>query len=166
MIDIKHKKCIACNLFRADRKPYLCSYCNPASSSRQKTSEMILYNFLTEEKIQFIHNKSVGYVCGDYRPDFLIDCATHFIVIENDEDQHRQYPKECEMVRMRNIEFALGLKTHFIRYNPDAHKINGKTKRVSRKKRMEALLLLIEKLKLSQPDDNLENNITYLYYDS
>ena len=164
MIDVQNPKCDSCNLFRVYKRPFLCVYCSPDSSKRQKTSEMELYDFLTEHKIEFTHNKSAGFVCGNYRPDFLIDCDTHFIVIENDEHQHTSYPKECEEARMFNIEQSLGLRTHFIRYNPDSYKVNGVTQRIKRRDRMRRVLERVETLRTTIPtEDRLY--VEYLYYD-
>ena len=164
MVNVIHKRCISCNLFIVIQKPHICSFCNPHSNKRQKTSEMILYNFLTDEKVEFIHNKSVGYVCGNYRPDFLIDCGTHFIVIENDEDQHKQYERECEQIRMYNIEQALGLRCHFIRYNPDAYRVNGLTQRIPRKQRMKVILNEVNQFRTIVPTP-AELSVKYLFYD-
>lgn len=140
MIDIVHPRCSSCNLFRVHKKNGLCGYCNPESMKRQKTSEMTLLKFLDDNKVEHVHNKSIGFECGSYRPDFLIDCGTHYIVVENDENQHETYEQECEIVRMINIEQALGLRTIFLRYNPDAYKIDGETTRIYKTTRMPLVL--------------------------
>lgn len=114
--------------------------------------------------IRFVHNKSIGYVCGNYRPDFLIDCITHFIVIENDENQHNHYEKECEIVRMYNIEQSMGLRIHFIRYNPDVFKINNIIQKISKTERMMHLLCRIEYYKNNTTFIDNKLSIEYLYY--
>jgi hypothetical protein len=164
MVDIKNIRCKSCNLYQAKTKPYLCSYCIPDSSKKQKTSEMILKKFLDDNKVEHTYNKSVGYVCGNYRPDFLIDCNTHFIVVENDEDQHRQYEQECEVARMHNIEQSLGLRCLFIRYNPDTYKIDSKVVRIQKNTRMKYLLERINYYKSIRPTKP-DLHIEYLYYD-
>lgn len=80
---------------------------------------MTVVHFLQQNNIDLIHNRSVGNICGNYRPDILIDCNTHFIVVEVDENQHQYYDQNCEMARMNNIYIALGLPVIFLRYNPD-----------------------------------------------
>lgn len=92
-------------------------------------------------------------------------CITHFIVVENDENQHSQYPKECEITRMYNIEQSLGLRTHFIRYNPDAYKVNNITQRIPKKDRMNKLLERIEYYKLNNNFELNNLSVEYLYYD-
>lgn len=144
MVDVVNPRCKSCGLFVINRKPYLCSYCKPASTLRQKTKEMMVVNHLREKEIEFIHNKSVGFVCGNYRPDIKIDCGTHFIIVEIDEDQHSQYPESCEVARMVNIAQAEGLPCVFVRYNPDVFRVKGKAKKVHTKTRLELLTSTIE----------------------
>jgi hypothetical protein len=107
-----------------------------------------------------IHDKPVGGECGKYRPDFLYDATTHFVVVEVDEDQHRSYDPECERIRMINIVEAVGMRCVFVRYNPDTFKIDGKTIRVHEKKRHDLLLKTVREC-VTSPDAN----IVYLYYD-
>ena len=120
MRDVKNKRCIKCDLFIVSRAPHLCSYCNP--SKRQKTREMTI-KALLESATDLgtpIHDKPIGGECGKYRPDFLFDAATHYVVVEVDEDQHKSYDAECERIRMINILGALEIRCVFIRYNiPD-----------------------------------------------
>jgi len=111
-----------------------------------------------------IHNKPVGGECGKYRPDFLYDATTHFVIVEVDEDQHRGYDPECERIRMINIVQALGLRCVFVRYNPDGFKIGGKTVRAYEKKRHDLLLKTIrECMKPSLGSQTAV--VVYLYYD-
>lgn len=58
-------------------------------------------------------------------PDFLYNQPTHFIDLEVDENQHKTKPYECDRARMVEISQALGLKTIFIRYNPDPFVTDG-----------------------------------------
>jgi len=170
MIDIVNPKCISCNLFYVSyHTKFLCSYCRPNSSKKQHTKEMNVVNFLNDKKEipEFTHNKSIGQVCGNFRPDISIDCITFFLVVEIDENQHSAYPQECEITRMYNIEQAIGLRTHFIRYNPDAYKVNGITNRVDTTERLKHLSKLIKQYLESPPifeEDVL--SVEYLYYDT
>ncbi len=104
------------------------------------TKEMIVVNFLKNNNIEFTHNKSIGIECGNYRPDILIDCNSHFIIIEIDENQHEGYDKNCEMARMNNIYISLGLPTIFLRYNPDAFTQNNIIKKIKKNDRLNILL--------------------------
>ncbi len=118
-------KCQSCNLFEIKKsRNILCKYCNPNKS--KKTKEEKFYKYLIDAKLnesiyyKFIYNKSIGFECGNYRPDFKFDCNTYFVIIEIDENQHKQYDNNCELIRMNNIYLANGLPTLFIRFNPDS----------------------------------------------
>ncbi len=128
----EYRKCRSCHLFQTKSKNnYLCSYCSPNSSKRQKTKELQLKNYL-EKYYQLIHNKKVNLdnSCQTYFPDFLIDCNSFFICIECDENAHKSYNKNCELIRMNNITYSLGLPTIFLRFNPDKKGIKMKTKQI------------------------------------
>ena len=153
MYDYTSKKCSSCNLYQVRKSPELCAYCNP--DRYKKTKEMKVVDFLNKNNIEFIHNKSVGYLCGNFKPDILIDCNTHFIVVEIDEGQHKQYTKECEFARMSNIYLANGLPTVFIRFNPDNFDYNNKRRRTKIETRLETLLKIINEYKN-------KNNINYI----
>lgn len=164
MINVVGKRCVSCRLFIVKRKPHLCSYCNP--STRKKTREMTVKKLLesTSDLNKPIHDKPVGGECGKYRPDFIYDATTHYVVVEVDEDQHDRYDHECERIRMINILGALKMRSVFIRYNPDAFKIDGKTFKVFEKKRHELLLKTIREC-MKPSFDSQTADVIYLYYD-
>lgn len=147
--------CASCRLFRVFKKTnYLCSYCNPDKKRSQKTKEIRVKELLESSNISFVHDKTVSNECClKYRPDFVIDCVTYYIVLECDEDAHVQYDKECEIIRMNNISHSLGLPTKFIRYNPDKKGLKAEQKEDK----------LIKELKrLMKNFDNIEP--LYLFY--
>lgn len=126
MEDIVNKKCISCGLFIAvSSKQFLCSYCSP-TNQRQRTKENTVKVILEQyfDNYHFIYNKvfQSDSLCmlSRYRPDFSLDLGTHYIIVECDEDCHRQYDKQCELKRMYEISYGLGLPCIFIRYNPDS----------------------------------------------
>jgi hypothetical protein len=118
----KHLSCKVCHLFITHRENKICSSCDP--EARQKTKELQLKEFL-EYHYDITYNKNiqVSKNCERYYPDFIIDRYTFFIVIECDENAHKSYNQFCEVKRMENIQYQLGLPCIFIRYNPDK-KIN------------------------------------------
>ena len=130
MVDVKSKRCINCNLFCVKkRNNYLCFYCNPVKSKRVKTKEIEVKKLLELNNIQFIHDKQISNeCCYKYRPDFIIDCLYYYLILEVDEDAHSSYDKECELIRMNNIQASMGLPTKFIRYNPDKKEIKKNIK--------------------------------------
>jgi hypothetical protein len=121
---------MTCKIFYVSTGKKYCSTCNPNGKTRQKTREMIVINYLhslQEPYSEFTHNQSAGFICGNFKPDVLYDCGTHFLVIEVDENQHKQYEEDCENSRMQNIYQSLGLPVIFLRYNPDSYQgLNSK----------------------------------------
>jgi hypothetical protein len=158
MVDVKHQVCKSCNLFRA-YKDSLCSYCNPNSTKKQKTKEESVNKLLLKNNLTFVRDKQVGNndCCFRYRPDFLFDCGTYFVVLECDEDAHNSYDKDCEIVRMNNITMSIGLPTKFIRYNPD---LSGIHYLVKQKKLIETLNEWLNLELLMDPEP------LYLFYTS
>ena len=130
-IILVEEKCIVCleTLFiKSDlRKCNICSKVNIETIRHEK--ELKIKTALEENKIKFIHDKMSDSSCHRHRPDFLIDCNTHYIVIEVDENQHQSYPDECERNRMINIYQGFGgMNTLFIRFNPDSYIDNSNKK--------------------------------------
>ena len=109
MIDVKNPKCTSCKLFRVDKGTnFLCVYCNPFSSKARRTKEAVIESLLTDNGIIFINNKQFGNTCClKYRPDFLIKSSSYYLIVEVDENAHKQYPVECEMARMNLITIGL-----------------------------------------------------------
>jgi len=163
MKNVVSRRCEGCGLFQVKKE--LCIYCREDSPAYQKTREKAVYDLLqsTQDLRNFIHNKSVGFVCGNFRPDFLYDLGTHRIIVECDEGQHRGYEPECERIRMLNILNADLTPCVFIRYNPDAFKIGDKTRRISKDKRQAILLETIREH--LRPPDSESIDVIYLFYD-
>ena len=118
-------RCVICTLFSVNKIGSKCSMCDPTSktASRLLSKERVILKLLVASFPEFLitYNTSVGTSCGRYRPDFVIDAVTHFVIVEVDEFSHNSYDKSCESIRQENIVQALGLPSIFIRYNPDAH---------------------------------------------
>ena len=163
MVDVKNKyfNCTSCNLrYRENIKNQtLCSYCNPTkqiNNKELKIKKLLIDNNYIENK-DFINNKQCNNTneCNKYRPDFLFDCNSYFVILEVDEFQHKSYDSQCELTRMNNICFNLGLPCIFIRYNPDNKEYSTKIKH----------LKLLEKLKeFLNYNFNEAIKIDYLFY--
>ncbi|KUG01558.1 hypothetical protein AM587_10005616 [Phytophthora nicotianae] len=70
--------------------------------------------------------KTISGGCSKRRPDGFIDCLTHSIIVEIDEDQHTGYDQQCENKRL--VELYLDTASRpvvFIRLNPDSYVLNG-----------------------------------------
>lgn len=167
--NLVEKECVSCNLVFKLNDRGLCEYCDPEKQKRARLYKQYLVT-------QHILNRYGSYVvsvdrvidngeCIKERPDVLLDFGTHFVVIEVDEHQHKDRVCECEHARMVNIGQALGLRTMFIRYNPDPYKT--KTKSVKDPTFHTRMKTLVEWVKhLSNPDKfHGFTSVVYLYYD-
>ncbi len=71
--------------------------------------------------IKLIFDQIVDDGCSARRPDVRIECLTHSIIIECDENQHKNY--DCEDKRIMEIFQDLGNRPLIlIRFNPDSYK--------------------------------------------
>jgi EsV-1-7 cysteine-rich motif len=155
MFDVTHKSCISCGLFRVIKEnDYYCNTCHPDKENKLR-KEIIIKNLLIEHNFEFIHNNRFANDCSDiYRPDFLFECSTYYVILEVDEFCHK-YKQECDLIRMNNITMSLGLPTLFIRYNPD-----NKTVKDNEKQKK-----LLEVLRANLHYEFLENiDPIYLFY--
>lgn len=149
--------CKSCRLFHVvKRNNYLCNYCNPNSSLRQRTKEAQVETLFKTHNLEFINNKQFqNDCCLKYRPDFIMDCNTFYLIIEVDEFAHKSYPQDCEVIRMNNVSMGLGLPVKWIRYNPDK-------KGISRLEREMTLLQTVQEWSSKPTCDDL--NVIYLFY--
>jgi hypothetical protein len=88
-----------------------------------KVKERYVTDYLKEEfaTYQIIFDKAVG-GCSKRRPDAYIDLLTHVIIIEVDENQHKNYDTTCEIARINELYTDLGDRPIvFIRFNPDKY---------------------------------------------
>lgn len=103
--------------------------------------------------------------CGKYRVDFIFEMQAGVVLLECDERQHCEYVKRCELVRQAEVALGFGgLPVHWIRYNPDAFKINGIT-RVTKREERESTLLRHLQMALTRPDFGNFITVTYICYD-
>lgn len=161
-------KCIECNLddILVNNK---CSTCDPSIIKFKKhIKEDRVKDILTAAGFTFIHDKILeDFICGRERPDFQIDCGTHFIYIKVDENQHQSYAYDCEQIRMINLVEVRGTPVSFIRYNPDVYEPLSGQQYVKLEKREK---ILIEHVKYSMKHSPIETgnvaNVLYLFYDN
>jgi hypothetical protein len=143
----------------------ICSTCDPATVKiRQKAKEYRVKDVLHAAELPIIHNKMLeNSECGTEKPDFQIDCGTHMLYIEVDENQHKSYACVCEQTRMINLVNVLGMPTTFIRYNPDKYKPVEGQEEVRAEQREKKLIEYIAFL-MKQPPTTFAN-VLYLFYD-
>lgn len=122
---IGHEKykgfCVRCFIHLHPNEPVARNY---------KTKEIRVVDFIKEtypdREITF--DKQIDGGCSRYRPDILIDCLTHSVIIEIDENQHDTYDCTCENKRLMTLFTDLGNRPLvMIRFNPDDYE-NSKGK--------------------------------------
>lgn len=75
----------------------------------------------------FIQDKRIEGGCSARRPDFLLECFTHVVIVECDENGHSGYDTNCEISRINETFTDLGDRPIvLIRFNPDVCKESGK----------------------------------------
>ena len=63
--------------------------------------------------------------CSRRRPDGVLDCGTHCVIVEIDEDQHIRYDSKCDDKRTMELFQDLGSRP-LVRLNPDSYRLDGK----------------------------------------
>jgi len=95
-----------------------------------KTKEKSVTDFVKQQFSMYIWrcDKKVTNGFSKHRPDMLGDFNEYIIIIEIDEHKHQSYDNISEKKRLMKISEDLNHRPIvFIRFNPDAYKLNGKT---------------------------------------
>jgi hypothetical protein len=90
--------------------------------SRFKMKEHYITDYIRAycPQYDFVYDKAIEGGCSRKRPDVLLDCMTHSIIIEVDENQHEDY--KCEDKRTMQIFMDLGDRPLVVlRFNPDKY---------------------------------------------
>ncbi len=125
--------CTNCKSVLVDKKTNcypLCQacFCNEYPDHEKSTLYKIKERYLRDElrlrfpenNINMIFDKAVDGGCSKKRPDVLIDLLLYSIIIECDENQHKNY--ECENKRTMQLFEDLGNRPLIlIRFNPDSY---------------------------------------------
>ena len=120
--------CKHVNITRSNYKPYCFNcYCvqNPDAKIKYqyKLKEHHLRDTLKEyyPEVKMVFDKRIDEGCSLRRPDVRIECLTHTLIIECDENKHNGY--SCENKRTMEIFQDLGNRPIvFLRFNPDSYK--------------------------------------------
>lgn len=119
------KNCVSCGLKEKLNRQGQCEYCRPATFKVVKYAKQnALMEYLdARELVGSITDQMVeGGMCGKERPDRVFDFGDKIVILECDENQHKERQRECELSRMKNIGQSFGgLPVYFIRWNPDAY---------------------------------------------
>jgi hypothetical protein len=110
-------------------------------------------------------NKPVN-ECSKRRPDVYYDCFTHVVIVEIDENQHKNYDSSCECARLSEIMGSIaGKPGTIIRYNPDKIMNNSIEITISKKKRLKYLTKIVKRELNLQPE-TYKIKLIQLYYDN
>lgn len=168
------RECKSCKLTMILNKDDLCGFCDPTMIKNTKLmKQKEIKSLLDAKKYKYtIYDKIIDSKCGLERPDFLFDCITYCLILEVDENQHTKYNNQqtgtnydCETVRMFNIFQTIGMKTIFIRYNPDDYKVNGIKQNITKNKRHGILLKCLNTMMKQNPEKLDHLSVVYIYYD-
>lgn len=159
-------KCINCHFYQVKFSGEMCGLCAGYRENSEEFKLRELINIWFQD-LKITHDRIIEGSCLRYRPDFFIEAPKgHIIIVEVDEDHHKDYDVNCEIVRMFNIQQAIMTPIVFVRYNPDAYKPGGiKTTAVKKKVRYNKLRATITRL-IHFPPSFIQGvpEVEYLYY--
>jgi hypothetical protein len=114
-----------------------CAYCytnlfpDKIVARNYKTRELNVGDNVTDcyPDLTWIRDKRIQDGCSKRKPDMLVDLGTHIIIVEVDENAHKDYDCSCENKRIMEISKDVGGRPIvFIRFNPDKYvDVTGKT---------------------------------------
>lgn len=187
MIDLCHTECKGYNNescpfnYRADDKyDGYCSQCFKRGfpndprvlQMKQKTKEIKVRDFINTHFEGFIHDKPLWTTHCDCtirrRIDHRLLIDNTLLVVETDENQHKNYDEMDEEIRYDDLYMAFSGKWIYIRFNPDKYKDSkGLVKNINLDDRLTTLKLEIER-QIFRIKNNLNKELlerVYLYYD-
>lgn len=159
--------CSLCGLPDVLNADKLCSDCNPEATKIRKLKEDAVAAKLEAAGIKVTSRDKQAYGMTRTlraRPDFVIDCGTHLVIVECDEHGHRPY--KCEVSRMINVTEEFRRPASWIRFNPDNIKgSDGRVIKVSLAERYSTLIKWVkESMKRNPADHGAIADVVYLYY--
>lgn len=165
MFDVLNKRCRNCGLVIMRNKS-LCAACDPDNAYLKKWETLVVTYLKDNDLGNFVHDRRIKNSGVRFRPDILytINDGERYLIVEVDENQHRANDTNAEKERMYAIHRVLGKPCTFIRYNPDAFKLNGKrmNKRYPEESRLELLRKNVKRY-LNKPKDDVY--VCYVCYD-
>jgi hypothetical protein len=109
MINVIHPTCksVWCNIQIRNKYDGYCLFCyinlfpDKPVSHNYKTKEFAVVDFVKNKfpEITWISDKTVKDGCSRKRPDLLLDLGYQVLIVEIDENQHRDYDCSCENKR-------------------------------------------------------------------
>ena len=169
--NLAERECVSCHLLYVLDANNHCENCDPIAFKRialAKQTDLMDYLDAHGHPGTSIDDTMIdGGMCGKERPDRIIDLGDKILIIECDENQHKDRACLCEQTRMVNIGQSLGgVPVYFIRWNPDSFK-TPKHKQESIKKRHDILCEFLTNIKNGShilPQTSLVS-VIYMFYD-
>jgi hypothetical protein len=125
-LNLVERPCSSCGLLYVLDANNRCETCDPTNFQRAHLAKQkALMDYLDTHGHPGTQTDIMidGGACGRERPDRLFDYGDKIVIVECDENQHKDRSPECERTRMFNIGQALGgIPVYFIRWNPDGYK--------------------------------------------
>jgi len=99
-----------------------------------------------------------------------VSSLSAIIIVECDEFQHDDRDTSCEVARMTQVNEALALEGNtlpivWIRWNPDAFRVNGELQKLKKKERGKLLVRFLKALESTTSLEPGSVSIFYLFYD-
>eukprot|EP00884_Botryococcus_braunii_P003008 jgi/Botrbrau1/12708/Bobra.67_1s0071.1 len=149
----------------------------PEGQARQKKQEQRIVRALERAGFHFKREHQITFDCLENsnkyaRIDFVLVEHERIVFLEVDEDQHMFGADggtiRCDMKRMGNVIEALTLGGNtlpicFVRYNPNAFRVNGELQRINKTHREK---FLVEFLNDPNNFPDMPLSIRYLFYDT
>jgi hypothetical protein len=140
MINVVSPRCKSelCDTTTNNKYKGYCAYCyanlypNSPIVRNFKTKERLVVDYIKDQykDYDWVFDKIISNGCSNRRPDIYLDLGYQILIIEVDENQHRQYEDICENKRMMILSQDVNHRPIvFIRFNPDKY-INEENKSV------------------------------------
>ena len=169
-INLIEKKCKSCGFLNILDKKGMCYTCDPnVFNTVRLAKQKRVKDFLDANGMEYeSYDKIIPESCAKERPDFLFlsKSKLHYVILEVDENQHKDRPEQCECTRMVNISQSLTMPTIFIRYNPDKFSVKRVKKDPSHNERMKILKEILN-YAIELKNDDLTGYCSYrnLFFD-
>jgi hypothetical protein len=171
-VNLVERPCISCGLEYILNKDNKCENCNPITVTNAiLAKQSALMNYLDSRELFGNSTDKIieGGACGKERPDRVYDFGDKIIIVECDENQHKDRNCACEQVRMINISQSYGgVPVYFIRWNPDKYTLHSSKKRAEpltkRYKLCADFITDIKENRTTLPKAFV--SVIYLYYDN
>jgi hypothetical protein len=165
-INMTESRCVKCGLLSVLDRTLHCEYCNPeAFETGRLAKQNALMDYLDIRGLGGDTTDRLvdGGECGKERPDRVYDFGDKMVILECDENQHKDRQCLCEQTRMVNLGQAFGgVPVYFLRWNPDEYK-GGDAALSTRYKLAAALIQDIRDGR--HPVPQTLTAAIYLYYD-